>query len=102
MVLVDTVCLIAGSEHLIGDRDDERTQQLRACEVQGFLAELGSSHKTCSRLSALTLPNPDMRLTRSNIRQVPPAEAPGIILAHRDKLPRLRLVALPSYAQSGP
>ncbi len=30
VVLVDTVCLIAGSEHLLGDRNDEPTQQLRA------------------------------------------------------------------------
>lgn len=30
VVLIDTVCLIAGSEHLIGDRSDEPTQRLRA------------------------------------------------------------------------
>ena len=29
VVLVDTVCLIAGSEHLIGDPNDEPTRQLR-------------------------------------------------------------------------
>ncbi len=29
-ILIDTVCLIAGSEHLIGDRNDEPTQRLRA------------------------------------------------------------------------
>jgi hypothetical protein len=30
LILIDTVCLIAGSEDLIGDRNDEPTQQLRA------------------------------------------------------------------------
>ena len=30
LILIDTVCLIAGSEHLLGDRNDEQTRQLRA------------------------------------------------------------------------
>src|SRR5476649_2130231 len=30
LILIDTVCLIAGSEDLIGDRDDQPTQRLRA------------------------------------------------------------------------
>lgn len=30
LILIDTVCLIAGSEDLIGDRNDEPTQRLRA------------------------------------------------------------------------
>ena len=30
MILIDTVCLIAGSEYLIGDRNDEPTRLLRA------------------------------------------------------------------------
>jgi hypothetical protein len=30
VILIDTVCLIAGSEDLIGDHSDEPTQRLRA------------------------------------------------------------------------
>jgi hypothetical protein len=40
VVLIDTVCLIAGSEHLIGDRSDEPTQLLQSAMENHDTAQL--------------------------------------------------------------